>query len=68
MRFKDLPRGATFDFVDDARPSMNSFYHRCRKIGGRRYEWTHPLTKRRLVSSVGSLYVVVYHVDEKGGE
>lgn len=37
MFFKDLPVGATFDFVDDSKPGYNSFFDRCKKVSARKY-------------------------------
>ena len=55
MRFRDLPIGATFDFVG---PSTNTFFDRCVKISARRYKSTRTLT----VFQVGTVLCNVFNV------
>jgi hypothetical protein len=57
-------RGDTFDFIDDANPSLNSFYRRCTKTGQRSYEWdSHIAGQGRLAEHVGSIRAEVFHVE-----
>lgn len=62
-RFRDLPIGDEFDFVDHSR-LINSFTSRCRKISARRYEWADNIfpKTRVLRSEVGTINVRVYNV------
>ncbi len=61
--FRDLPVGATFDFVDDERHHLNSFYSRVIKTGKRSYEPLDNAGVDRMYLQVGSINVVVYHVE-----
>jgi len=72
LRFRDLLPGQTFDFVDDARPGLNSYFERCMKTGQRTYVrvseqddnvtvWT-DATGEAPVMRVGTISVDVYHV------
>lgn len=61
--FKSLPIGAKFDFVDEARPTLNSFYDRCVKRSARGYM----SLRTGLKANVGKVTVEVYHVDKSTG-
>ena len=66
-KFRDLKIGDTFDFISGSR--FDSFFDRCTKVSPRRYTWTrcYADTKRArttLQSSVGTINVQVYHVNE----
>lgn len=61
VKFRDLPAGATFDFVG-LNPATNSFFHRCTKISKRKYSWSamfHP----EAVSKIGTIDCEVFHVE-----
>jgi hypothetical protein len=60
MKFRDLSVGDAFDWVNDDRPDLTSFYERCRKIGPRRYTTAQGFTYR-----VGSINAEVFHVERK---
>lgn len=68
-RFRDLPVGATFDFVDDICPEHNSFYSRCRKESARGYSWEYSpevgAAPKRLSTNVGTINVEVFHVSDQ---
>ena len=63
-RFRDLQIGDTFDFIDDANPTHNSFYSRCTKIGDRSYQTPHD----GQTYSVGSINAKIYHMQSIGNE
>ena len=56
-RFTDLAIGQTFDWIDDAQPSANSFFLRCTKISPRAYRDERGATHR-----VGWKNAAVFHV------
>ena len=56
FRFRDLPIGATFDWIDDNAP-FTSFYDPCEKISTRRYR----SLRTGLVMAVGTINVIVHH-------
>ena len=58
-RFKELSNGDTFDFIDDANQTGNSFYRRCKKIGQRHYVPVDGLE----VYTIGTVMCRVFHVD-----
>ncbi len=60
MKFHELAIGETFDWINPAEPSFNSFYLRCHKTGERTYEDSN-LNKH----TVGSIYADVFHVGEE---
>lgn len=60
IRFRDLPYGATFDWVNPD-SLHNSFFERCRKVAPRSYEWT-DAKGLPLHVSVGSIDAPVFHV------
>lgn len=66
-RFRDLPIGASFDFVDDSRPGYNSFFNRVVKITSRRYvdaaKYSPRGTAWRDMYVVGSINARVFHVE-----
>ena len=61
--FKSLPVGASFDFIDDANPSFNSFYSRCVKVSPRCYRASLNTFDAPVTLRVGSINAAVYHVD-----
>jgi len=69
--FRDLAIGDQFDFVDDRRPSFNSFFHRCTKVSARKYswfvrDWANDDRRLKLIESrVGTINVEVFHVTEE---
>ena len=56
--FNSLATGQTFDFIDDANPSHNSFFKRCVKLTERRYM----SLDDKQIHVVGSIKAKVYHV------
>tara|TARA_R110000868_G_scaffold384682_1_gene652232 strand:+ start:544 stop:732 length:189 start_codon:yes stop_codon:yes gene_type:complete len=58
MKFRDLPIGATFDFINSATPSYNSFFERCTKISPRQYQFGQSHR-----AQVGSINVEVFNVE-----
>lgn len=58
--FKDLSIGDTFDFVNMAQPTMNSFYRRCVKVSTRKYQ---AIEEPKTMYQVGSVSARVYHVE-----
>ena len=58
VTFAELGKGDTFDFISG---QNDSFYHRCRKISARRYEWTERAGTFK--GEVGTKHVKVYHVE-----
>ena len=56
--FKELAIGQTFDWIDDANPSRNSFFARCIKVSVRKYV----AIDTGKEYAVGSINAVVYHV------
>ena len=62
MKFRDLLIGDTFDFVDDAHLTWNSFYDRCVKVSKRNYESIDksPVAYKGKYQ-VGSINCEVYH-------
>jgi hypothetical protein len=60
MKFRDLQIGQTFDWINDAKPFLNSFYHRCEKTSARGYK-----DSNEVYYTVGSGKAEVYHVVEK---
>ena len=66
MKFRDLSIGQTFDWIDDANPSHNHFFHRCRKISARKYETVEPggAMGKLMDCRVGTTSAKVFHVDE----
>lgn len=60
-QFRDLTIGASFDFINDARPTFNSFYDRCRKIAARKYA----SIKTGEIYTVGTINATVYHVEQE---
>lgn len=57
-RFRELPIGASFDWINDANPMFNSFYLRCVKTSERTY-----VDETGLRHRVGSIHANVYHVE-----
>jgi hypothetical protein len=55
-KFRDVPVGATFDWINEERPSYNSFYDRCTKTGPRTY------SAGPIKYQVGSINTRVFHV------
>lgn len=64
-RFRDLAIGQTFDFIDDSRPHLNSFFERCTKISARSYTWQgwdwENGGKRDYSTRVGTINAGVFH-------
>jgi hypothetical protein len=66
LKFRDLPIGATFDFVPpDHVPGSVSFFDRCQKTSARIYQ------SLRLPKAtpylIGTINVAVHHVDNGNG-
>jgi len=58
--FGSLKVGDTFDFINDEKPTWNSFYKRCVKTSARTYK---ALDDSKTVHKVGSVNAKVYHVN-----
>lgn len=58
MQFCELALGQEFDWVDDSKPGMNSFFDPCVKTSERRYRST--LTNCSY--TVGTVKAKVFHV------
>jgi len=56
MKFKQLSIGQSFDFINDEKPSYNSFFKKCIKISPRKYTDSDGMTH-----SVGSINANVFH-------
>jgi hypothetical protein len=56
-RFKDIPVGSSFDFINDEKPMFTSFYLRCVKTGTRKY-----IDEGGTGHTVGSVNAEVFHV------
>jgi hypothetical protein len=65
MRFRDLPLGATFDFLNDSQPMFNSFYDRCQKTSARTYVSVELNPKYDGRYQIGSINCQVYHVKKE---
>ena len=63
MKFRDLHIGDSFDFVNDDKPTWNSFFKRCWKNASRRYVDSDGIQHR-----VGSINADVYHVNSDEDE
>ncbi len=61
-RFRALPIGAEFDFIDDARRHEASFLDRCRKISSRRYQ----SIASGWIYRVRTIYARVFHIASPG--
>lgn len=62
QRFRDLTIGQTFDFINDDKPSTNSFFDRCTKTSARMYSWK-AASGMTYSTRVGTINVDVYHVE-----
>ncbi len=61
ITFAQLSIGDTFDCIDDAHPTWNSFYDRCEKISTRKYR----SVSTGVEYQVGSVNVTIHHVQRK---
>lgn len=61
--FSDLSIGDEFDFIDDANPTLSSFFDRCVKTSQRGYKGASTGQTYR----VGSVRARVYHVTKGSG-
>lgn len=60
--FKDLEVWQTFDWINDAKPTENSFFRPCRKVSKHRYCTCDDAPVRDY--RVGRISAKVYHVDK----
>ncbi len=58
-KFRQLPIGAEFDWIDESAPSRNSFFWRCRKVSARHYE---TISQNVVRFAVGTINAKVFHV------
>lgn len=66
LQFRDLHVGDTFDWIDDAHPTRNSFYDRCVKTSSRGYRTLDGGATATRNLTVGSIAAKVFHVSKDG--
>jgi len=57
--FKELKTYDQFDFVNDEKPSFNSFFKQCYKVSARRYA-----DENNVLYTIGSINCEVFHVNQ----